>query len=33
MEARNKAIFSDRNFLPQEIVEDIKVLSWKLSLG
>jgi hypothetical protein len=31
--ARNKAIFSGGKFLPQEIVEEIKVLSWKWSLG
>jgi hypothetical protein len=31
--ARNSAIFSAGNFLPNAIVEDIKVLSWKWSLG
>jgi hypothetical protein len=31
--ARNKAIFSTGSFLPNVIVDDIKVLSWKWSLG
>jgi hypothetical protein len=31
--ARNKAIFSTGSFLPNDIVEEIKVLSWKWSLG
>jgi hypothetical protein len=30
---RNNAILSSGTFLPQEIVDDIKVLSWKWSLG
>jgi hypothetical protein len=31
--ARNNAIFSADTFTPNVIVEDIKVLSWKWSLG
>jgi hypothetical protein len=31
--ARNSAIFSSSTYLPEQIVDDIKVLSWKWSLG
>jgi hypothetical protein len=31
--ARNNAIFSSGTFLPDQVVDDIKVISWKWSLG